>query len=1402
MPNPGFNEPALPPGLRAFDDAPTVRKAIYDGVLESLGKRFPVADGKHRLELANLRYASPQDFPLSAQKKAIMANRNLATQLVGKWRLVDEVTGGVLDEKEDTVMHVPYYTDRGTVINRGSEYSITSQARLKPGVYTRTKKSGEHEAHFNILPGSGKTFRLWMEPATGIFRVNVGQANIPAYQFFSTMGIPDAEMQKAWGQELFQANRAKVDRQATAKLYERFAGNQANPAANEQEMAEYLRTTVPKYAVNEEVVARTMGLPKTTTVTPQLLLRTTQKLLNISRGEEEEDNREAPQFSDYYSPDDFIKERIDKDAGHVTRNLLFRIRRDGNLKRLGHAPLNSYIQSLILGSGLASTLEETNPLQTLDQQHRIIKLGEGGISSAETVIDEARDVHAGQAGFIDPVSGPESEKCGIDMRAAYRTFKGPDKQIYGEFSDPNGKPIYMTPMEAADKTLAFPGQSQATPEVYAIKNGKIDRVPTDEVDAWIPSSSHMYSPTVNVTPMGTGFMPSRAFFSSKYQTQFLPVVGGEAPLVQAAVPDGSGRSFSEYYGRKVGCLNSQVAGIVTKVTDDGVSITDKDGKKHFVELTKDMPFNRMSLCGSMEVFLRRAGTVVKTRLDAYEQQNADEILSYDPATKQSAWKRIKAFIRHTNTKRLFRVMFRSGRHVDVTADHSLLTLNDVFELVPVLPLDCVLETTRCPVVFGVTDQVAITEWTYTDGVLDGLYLSEGYTGKQKGLVSIAVAPPGRRDHVRQLVQSFGLTPFRGKVNCTWTDHARWSRWRTDFGKYASGKFIAPHVFSRGMIYLKGLVAGYMGGDGCLWADGNESIQLEASSTSQRLRDDLASVFQLLGIFAQIYPPKYNGVGWKDLYKLRIRSTDISKLDCWFCYEDRQQKLRDLLNDHYRNTEADCLPVLRSARKFLYTTFPGRSAGRRVHRSVSEHGKVAKQWLQGCSGVVGQWATSDILWDTVVELIPLDHEPYVYDFSVEDSEAFATVHGLLVHNTACSYRAAVKEGDLVKPGELLATSNFTDDQGNLAMGRNLKTAVLPSRGWSFEDAMVISESAAKKLTTERLYAIDKEARHGVQISRNRFISAFPAKYTKEQIANMDENGVAQVGTVVNKGDPIVLAVGPKALSTADAELGRLHKALRNAFRDEALEWEYSTPGIVTDVGRTTTGVKVNVKAQSPVQVGDKLTTAGASKGVTGLIVSDDEMPKDNETGEPYEMLLNPMVVLSRVAPNQLVELQLAKVAKKTGKPYILPDTPPEEGWVEFAKRELEKNGLQPTKDIYDPATGRLVPSVGDGYMYISAFHHLAEKKLCVSEDTEVLTWRGWVLAPDVRADDLLATLNPFTGETEYRPITHRAEYQIRHPERLIRVTGNDRDELVTADHRVYIDGELVLAEALLELVPCP
>ena len=895
----------LPDHLRAFDDVDKTRELIYGNVMGALTNKFPYSDGKHRLELHNLKYSGPQDYSWEQQKKALMNNRSLKTPIKGTWKLFDEGTGELLDEKEEVVMDVPYYSHRGTIINNGNEYTVVNQSRLKPGMYTRTKQNGEHEAQFNVRPGTGRGFRIWMEPSTGIFRVNVGQANIPAYPFLKTQGITDDQMRDAWGDDVYNANINKTDPQALNKLYKRFAGSRADENISDNEKAEYLRETMAKSELDERVVMRTSGLEKTKNVTPGLLLRTTNKLLNINRRQEDPDDRDAPEFSNILSVEDFVKERVEKDAGNTARQMLFNIRRDRNLKRVRRGALNNYMSSLLLGSGLAAPIEETNPFQVMDQHNRIIKLGEGGIGSAETITDDARDVNNGQVGFIDPVAGPESDKVGIDVRASFRSFKGNDQQIYAEFLDNKGETQYLKPEDMTGKVLAFPGQPKGR-NVYAIKDGKMVKVPRKEVDYTVPSQAHMYFGGFNLTPLPTSFQPGRAFYASKYWSQYLPLKNGEVPLVQSKVP-GTDQSFSQLYGRKTGGVSSKVGGVVTKVTNAGVTVTDEAGKKHFYETVQNFPFNRI--------------------------------------------------------------------------------------------------------------------------------------------------------------------------------------------------------------------------------------------------------------------------------------------------------------------------------------------------------------------------------------------------------------------TAISFSPKVKSGDVVKPGDLLAHSNFTDKEtGAFNMGTNLKTAVVPYEGHTFEDAYAISESAARKLETERLFGFDKSTKGENQVNKNKFMSAFSKKFSKEQFDNIGDNGVAKPGTILQKGDPIILAMGPKVLGKEDAKLGKLHKTLRNAFKDDSVVWESKFPGEVTDVGVTSSGVKVNVKTSSPAQVGDKLANLAASKGVIGKIIPDDEMPVDQVTGEPFEMLLNPMVVLSRVAPNQLAEMQLAKIAKKTGKPYVLPSEPPKEGWSEFANSELAKNGLVSKNTVYDPVRGREIKGLGEGYMYLSAFHHLAEKKL--------------------------------------------------------------------------------------------
>ena len=131
--------------------------------------------------------------------------------------------------------------------------------------------------------------------------------------------------------------------------------------------------------------------------------------------------------------------------------------------------------------------------------------------------------------------------------------------------------------------------------------------------------------------------------------------------------------------------------------------------------------------------------------------------------------------------------------------------------------------------------------------------------------------------------------------------------------------------------------------------------------------------------------------------------------------------------------------------------------------------------------------------------------------------------------------------------------------------------------------------------------------------------------------------------------------------------------------------------------------------------DKHTWSGnsnlaASKGIIGKIIPNEQMPRNPVTNQPFDVIFNPMSIPSRVAPNQNVEIQLSKIAAKRGEPYRLPQEAPKEGWVQFAKNELKKHGVSPTSDVFDPETGKIMKNVTTGKMYLSAFHHLAEKKL--------------------------------------------------------------------------------------------
>jgi DNA-directed RNA polymerase subunit beta len=334
----------------------------------------------------------------------------------------------------------------------------------------------------------------------------------------------------------------------------------------------------------------------------------------------------------------------------------------------------------------------------------------------------------------------------------------------------------------------------------------------------------------------------------------------------------------------------------------------------------------------------------------------------------------------------------------------------------------------------------------------------------------------------------------------------------------------------------------------------------------------------------------------------------------------------------------------------------------------------------------------------VKSVYTDHIKLAYDDGSEEEVDLYDNHPF-ARKTFLRNTPVVRAGMRISPNTLLATSNHTDDKGTAALGTNLRVAYATYHGKNFEDAVVISQSAAQKLTSEHLYndAIEKDKE--LTIGKQTFRALYPNKFNRQQLDIVDDEGIIKPGTQINYGDPLFLAV--RETPPGPGTLGR------RVRRSEAITWQHPFTGVVTDVAKTRNGASVYIRANVPMRVGDKISGRHGNKGVVADIVEDTKMMKDAQ-GRVFDIVLHPLGVLSRTNSSQLIEAQLGKVVEKTGKPYILPGFSKED-FVEFAQNELKKNHLQDTEDIFDPETGKTIPKVFTGKMYFYKLSHTSESK---------------------------------------------------------------------------------------------
>ena len=327
-------------------------------------------------------------------------------------------------------------------------------------------------------------------------------------------------------------------------------------------------------------------------------------------------------------------------------------------------------------------------------------------------------------------------------------------------------------------------------------------------------------------------------------------------------------------------------------------------------------------------------------------------------------------------------------------------------------------------------------------------------------------------------------------------------------------------------------------------------------------------------------------------------------------------------------------------------------------------------------------------------------------------------------TCLHQRPAVEVGQKVEVGDLLADSLATD-QGELALGRNVKVAFMSWGGGNFEDAILISEA----LVANDVYTSIHIENYSIEVRDTKLgpevVTRDIPNVGEEALKNLDKDGIVRVGAELGASDILVGKITPKG----ETELSSEERLLRAIFgekakdvRDTSLRLPHGERGKVVDVrilskekgAELAAGVskviEVSVAQLRKVSVGDKLAGRHGNKGVISRILPLEDIPYLAD-GTPVDIILNPLGVVSRMNIGQILETHLGWAAEKLD--YKV-DTPVFEGvpytqiQKELVKAHLPKDGKV---QLYDGRTGDpFDQKTTVGSIYIMKLIHLVDDKM--------------------------------------------------------------------------------------------
>lgn len=586
-----------------------------------IASKFPIKlDEGKEIDIEGLKINRPKDFnSLAKQHKIKLDKKSLTGDIKG---VLVIKSNGKVEEKTDLInlFELPYKTQRGTYIVGGNEKSITSQMRLRPGIYTDKKEfdtiTTVRVDNKNATEKYVPTIKFKFNANNKKFTVEFDGKNMDGMEFLTeAVGLTSDEISKACADPaLFAEIKENKSRTQTKSDY---VFNRLGQ--KKEDGSDSLRDAIfapSNFGIGQKTTLQNIEADKNAN-SKDVVLKALGRTFAVSQGYKDIDNKDDLRFKYIVNGNDLILEQLDKQlSSFVSR--VSKMGKNANVGSLRDSVSYSKkgFKSFLVGNaadaqGLVENPEQLNPLHNGASARKVTQMGAGGMSSdAARNANETRDLQITGITRLDPIETPESQKIGLASHLT-QSANVKDGTIYTKYHEvskgvaDSSKTIELSPEDEYDKYVAFydPRHVKRSGNKITITServpgrykGALVDIDKDKVDYIDPSPADIFGDPATLIPFGNHNDGNRMLMGASMQKQSVTLARDvrEAPLVQSAMDEDRDKTYEQKLAEKNGyTLKAPVDGTVTKVTDSVIEITDSNGKVHSVEQYNYFPLNQ------------------------------------------------------------------------------------------------------------------------------------------------------------------------------------------------------------------------------------------------------------------------------------------------------------------------------------------------------------------------------------------------------------------------------------------------------------------------------------------------------------------------------------------------------------------------------------------------------------------------------------------------------------------------------------------------------------------------------------------------------------------------------------------------------------------------------------------